>query len=154
MVGINLTGSKYEEYVDRVMDYVAEKADAFEKYVESDTGKENMIVLKRISSLAIASLFALSSPKMVLLSSVAGFAIRVFSPEQMTAVEQNISKIWKSTPFEVQTLAAVLAFLYIPRVFPISAGLGLGFHVGGMVSPEQVVHVLDKAEDLVAPDKK
>lgn len=142
---VNATGSKYESYVDGAMDYCEKQASAFERYVKSAVGKERVNMVEKVATLAIAALFCMSSPMVVLSAAAVGVAIRVFSPEQLASMQKSISTIWNSMPFHVKALGLTVLMLNAPYVFPAYAGLAAGLELGTYVPAGAVVSALDKA---------
>lgn len=146
---VAVTNSRWEKYVDNFMLGVEEKVGRFEAYAKSDAGQYRIGQVQMIAIFAAALILGSVAPVVVGCATVAGITVRVFSAEQLKRVQDALSDISAHLPFGVKALTVVLAMTYTPVVFPIIAGLGLGFEIGAKVSPQSLASKLDDAAAVV-----
>lgn len=141
----NLTGSRWEGFVDNVMAGIEEKVERFEQYAASDDGKYRIEQVQLIATVASAIILGFTAPMTVAITAGIGIIISSFSGDQLENIKDAFSRISENLPASVKALAIVITYTYTPILFPIASGLILGFEVGSKVSP----HVLAKGMDEV-----
>jgi ABC-type microcin C transport system permease subunit YejE len=136
--------SKYEQFVDGVMDNVQNKTAEFNEFLGTSEGPKLLETAKSVTAIAASLFIALFSAKIVLLGVCVGAIVQVYSPEQIKATSKNITEIWQKLPFVIQASSIGVTAYTIPAFVPICAGFSLGMYIGGKISPKQLDTIASK----------
>ncbi len=147
----NATGTFWEAITDKEMTKIDKKVDQFKEFCESPDGKVRIAMLQMISSVAACAILALAHPIVVSGVAVFGLVARSFSPEQLEGIKEKLGRISETLPTGVKGLAVVIAVTYARVLFPITAGLMLGFRAGAQISPYTLADGMDKMAETMAP---
>lgn len=150
-VETSTTKSRHEAYVDGWMKRLDVQTERLHQYFESDAGKKVLTRVKAISIIAMAIFFLVISPAVTLAFAGLGTVARVFSDASCENIGNSLEKIWKTIPFEVQSLGVILAMAYAPFVFPASVGIAAGVKIiGPTINAFDLARLCRRAERTIS----